>query len=414
MLWFSKEPTLHSAVVSGLIGVLSVLAWPQQYTKGDRDRAQGMLRDVARDVKKYYYDPKLHGVDWDATVRQAKENIDKAESLNSAVSEIAAALDRLNDSHTFFIPPPRTYVHNYGFTMQMIGDHCYVTRVRPDSDAATKGLKPGDEILAVNEHPLARKTFWKIPYVYETLQPQAGLRLTLAGEGGHPRQLEVAAKFQTSSKVKYFLRGGVNQWVRDEEDASHYMRARSFEKGDALLIVKIPEFYFSALSVDRILGEMRKHKGVVLDLRGNPGGSVDTLKRLLGGAFQNDLKICDRVGRNSSKAVSAAGRNHDVFIGRLAVLIDSESASASEVFARVLQLERRAFIVGDRSSGSVMEAKHYPHEVYVDAGVYYGASVTDADLIMTDGKSLEHVGVEPDILILPTAQDVATGRDPAM
>jgi len=61
-----------------------------------------------------------------------------------------------------------------------------------------------------------------------------------------------------------------------------------------------------------------------------------------------------------------------------------------------------------------MEAKHYPHEVYVDAGVYYGASVTDAGLIMPDGQSLEHVGVEPDILILPTAQDVATGRDPAM
>ena len=49
------------------------------------------------DVKKYYYDPALHDLDWDARVLQAKENIDKADSLNSAVSKIAALLDSLND-----------------------------------------------------------------------------------------------------------------------------------------------------------------------------------------------------------------------------------------------------------------------------------------------------------------------------
>ena len=80
----------------------------------------------------------------------------------------------------------------------------------------------------------------------------------------------------------------------------------------------------------------------------------------------------------------------------------------------MVQLERRGFIVGDRSSGSVMESRLYPHEVALDSKVSYAISVTDADLVMTDGKSLEHVGVEPDTMILPTDQDLANNRDPAL
>ena len=61
-----------------------------------------------------------------------------------------------------------------------------------------------------------------------------------------------------------------------------------------------------------------------------------------------------------------------------------------------------------------MEAKHYRHEAYLDSGVFYGSSVTIADLRMTDGKSLEHEGVEPDFQVLPTPADLASGSDPAM
>ena len=112
--------------------------------------------------------------------------------------------------------------------------------------------------------------------------------------------------------------------------------------------------------------------------------------------------------------MSVTGRHHDAFTGRFAVLIDSESASASEVLARVVQLERRGFIVGDGSSGKVMEARIYRHEISLDSPVSYAISVTDADLVMPDGKSLEHVGVEPDIVVLPTSQDLANRRDPVL
>lgn len=411
---FCKHIVWPLVGLSALVVFSSLPGWSQRYTKFDRDLAQRMLREVAGDVQKYYYDPKLHGVDWGAKVQEAERNIDRADSVNGAISEIAALLDSLGDSHTLFSPPPRTYVHDYGFRMKEIGDQCFVVRVLSGSDAEKKGLKVGDQIIAVDEHPVSRKTLWRIHYIYDVLQPQPGLRLTLSDAAGRQRQLEVMAKFRESPVVKYFLHQGINQYVRDRDDARHSMRARYFEKGDDLLVVKIPVFGFSAGGVDEILGKMKKHKGVVLDLRGNPGGFTDTLDRLLGGIFENDLKIYDRVGRDSTKPVSATGRHHDAFIGRLAVLIDSESKSASEVFARAVQLEKRGFIVGDRSAGMVMEAKYHRHEASVGAGVFYGAEVTDAELLMADGKTLEHIGVEPDVAILPTAGDVANNRDVAM
>jgi C-terminal processing protease CtpA/Prc len=409
-----KEKSWRAVVLVAGCLFLTVLVWPQQYRKFDRDFAESMLRNVASDVQKYYYDAKLHDVDWDARVRQAKENLDKADSMDAAVSEIAALLDILNDSHTSLALPARNYIHDYGFRMKLIGERCYVTRVRSGSDAEKKGLKPGDEILALNEHPVSRKTLWRIEYIYYELRPQPGLRLTLRSEDGHVRQLEVMAKVEPSTVTKYPLHQGINQIVRDRDDLYHQLQATYFEKGDGLLVVRIPAFALSASEVDNIIATMRKHKGVVLDLRGNPGGFVETVDRLLGGMFENDLKIYDRVTRASTKSISVAGRHHDAFTGRLVVIVDSDSASASELFARVVQLEKRAFVLGDRTSGRVMEARFYRHETFIDSSSFYGASVTVADLVMTDGKSLEHVGVEPDIEVLPTAQDLATRRDPAM
>jgi carboxyl-terminal processing protease len=406
--------SVRLAAISLWLLALAVSVCSQQFTKFERDHAQQMLRDVDADIRKHYYDPKFHGLNWDAKVRQAEENIAKTDSMDGAVSEIAALLDSLNDSHTAFVVPPRNYTHDYGFKLRMIGDRCYVIRVVSASDAEKKGLRPGDAVLAVNDIPVSRKTFWKIRYIYNSLRPQPALQLTVAGHDGTQRKVEVVAKVQVATVMKYKLHQGVNQAVRDWNEDKRLLKARYFEQGDDLLVVKIPEFAFSAEEVDNIVGRMRKRKGVVLDLRGNPGGFVDTLERLLGGMFQNDVRIYDVVRRDSTKPEVANGRHDGAFLGRMVVLVDGGSGSASELFARVIQLEKRGFIMGDRTEGMVMQARFYRHETLVDSQIYYGAEITGADLIMTDGKSLEHLGVDPDIVILPTAEDLASGRDPVM
>jgi hypothetical protein len=97
-----------------------------QITDRQRDDARQMLDVISEDIKNQYYDPKLHGVDWAANVKTYRQKIDTAPTLNYALSEVAAAMDVLHDSHTFFLPPPRPYVHSFGWQIGMVGKICQV------------------------------------------------------------------------------------------------------------------------------------------------------------------------------------------------------------------------------------------------------------------------------------------------
>jgi carboxyl-terminal processing protease len=406
-------------VVIVTVLLLDGQSWPQQQQMSslERGRALAMLQVISGDVRKHYYDPKFHGVDFDSKVADARQQIERATSFNMAMSHIAAALDNLNDSHTFLIPPQHAYRHDYGLQYQIIGNHCFVTQVRPKSDAETKGVKPGDEILTINGFDVNRGDFWKVRYVFSVLRPQAGLRLGLEDPSGAQRQVDVLAKIQEEKRVRDLTAesGGADSWdlVRKDESEEHLMRARYKEVGDQLMILKVPEFFFSAGEVEGMISKARKNPNLIIDLRGNPGGSIDTLKYLVGGMFEKEVKIADRVGRKDTKP-EIAKPIHNPFLGKLVVLVDARSASAAELFARIMQLEKRGVVIGDQTSGAVMEAKHYSEQTGTDTVVYYGASITEWDLVMADGKSLEHTGVTPDEVLLPSAHAIASGRDPVL
>jgi C-terminal processing protease CtpA/Prc len=400
-----------------IFGLLTTNGWCQKITSIDRDRALSMLQEISSDVKKHYYDPKFHGVNWDLKVEEMKGKIKATDSNNRALSEIAAALDSLDDSHTFFLPPSHAYRYDYGWQGQVIGDRCFIIRVRPGSDAEKKGVKAGDELLALNGYTPNRENLQKMWYVFNTLRPQTALRLDLRDPAGKQRQVDVVTTMIDKKLVTDLTGGGAGgdiwDMVRESEDAAHLGRAQFAEVGDDVGILKFPGFHFDESEIDSLIGKARKHKALVVDLRGNGGGSVDTLKFLISGCFEKEVKVGDRVGRSEHKPLIAKTHGRP-FTGKLVVLVDSKSASAAELFARVVQIEKRGAVLGDRSSGLVMEAKRYSYSIGTDTKVFYGASITDADLIMTDGKSLEHNGVLPDEAVLPSAEDLANGRDPVL
>jgi C-terminal processing protease CtpA/Prc len=391
----------------------------QKFDSQQRDRMRDILRLIASDVKKNYYDTGMQGFDFDGRVKDADERLKKSESLGQSFNIIGWTLDGLKDSHTRFSPPGRTTRQDYGWRMSMVGDHCYVTHVHPGSDAEAKGLKPGDEILSINGNVPTRETLHTLEYIYNLLAPQAGLRLQVRSPEGQPHQLDILAKARHMKKVLDLTGdsgdGDIWDLIRESENADHMSRSECIEfKEGEIDICKMPEFNLDEAGVHDLISRARKSKSLILDLRDNPGGYVTTLERLVSGFFDHEIKIADRVGRKPNMKPQVAKERKDPFTGKLVVLIDSSSASAAELFARVMQLEKRATVIGDHSSGSVMESRFYPHRIGVDTVITFATSITDANLIMADGKSLERTGVIPDELVLPTAADLASGRDPVL
>jgi carboxyl-terminal processing protease len=388
-----------------------------KFTDRQREDAREMLRLIANDVKKHYFDPNLHGFDFDARVREVDEKLKSATSLNQSFAMIGYALDGLNDSHTFFVPPGRTFRQEYGWRVRMIGERCFVTHVRPKSDAEAKGLRPGDEVLSMNGTAPTRSNFETMQYVFNILAPRPVTQLVVRGPDGQPRQVVIAAKRRQLQKL-VDLTGGqadmlIANFIREDENYDHLRRTLCRETGPELAICKMPEFDLSGDEVHDLLAFAKSHRALILDLRSNPGGYVSTLDRMVGGFFDHEVKIGERIGRKEMKP-QLAKPGHLLFNGKLVVLVDSMSASAAELFARVIQLEKRGTVIGDHTPGLVMEARGYDYTLGVESISWYGASITDANIIMSDGKSLERLGVTPDEIVLPSAADLSENKDPVI
>jgi C-terminal processing protease CtpA/Prc len=402
------------AVILGLVLLTSFQCiQAQSLDRIERERALLMLGVIKNDLKNNYYDPQLRGLDFDAKFKAAEEKIKQATSLGQAFGSIAQVLLDLNDSHTIFIPPQRPERIEYGWNMQMIGEKCYVVAVKPGSDAERQGLKIGDEVNSVEGFRPTRKEMWKMDYYYRALSPRRGLRVVAQSPGGEPRQLDIAAKVQQGKRVIDLMKDW-NELIREAEAEDRLDRHRFYHQGD-IVIWKMPNFNYEPEQVDSLMSERVSGKSaLVLDLRGNPGGYVKTVERLVGHFFDHDLKIADRKGRKELKPSLAKSQGQSAFKGKLIVLIDSKSGSAAEVFARLVQLEKRGIVIGDRSAGAVMESRSFSHELGTERIVLYGSSISHADVIMSDGKSVEYVGVTPDELLLPTPEDMAAQRDPVL
>jgi C-terminal processing protease CtpA/Prc len=413
------NPLRRSLLLAALV-CLSQLAVPcaraqeraAAATERDRKRGVAMLRKAWEEVRKNYYDPNFRGLDVEARVRAAEEGIRAARTVAQINVLIAQVLDDLGDSHTAYFPPDFAHKVDYGWRMQLVGDRCYVVSVRRPENAA--GLKVGDEVVAVDELRPTRENLPAIRYVYGILSPRQSLRLAVRSPAGEARTLELKPHITKGREVISAEHADrvYERWA-EREAARESLTA---EPGGGLLVWRLNTFDAPARKIDDVMKKARKYDALVLDLRGNGGGSEETLRHLIGYFFDREVKVGETKTRKGVRPWAAKPKGESrLFRGRLTVLVDSDSASAAEVFARVVQLERRGAVVGDRTAGAVMASVYLPHEYLEDDRSYaYGVSVTVADLLMSDGKSLEGVGVVPDEVMLPTPADLAARLDPVL
>ncbi len=400
-----------------LVAVFTTCASPcQQISRLERERSEAMLGNIADDVRAHYYDPKLHNLDWDALVGQAKQNIAKASDTAAADAEIAALLEHLNDSHTSFLPIRKSFSVDYGFHFMMIGDRCFVTQVRRGSDAETQGMKPGDEVLTINGFKVDRPGIVKLHYALEVVVPLARVDVAVRELSGKILHLNVASEVKQQRMIWGVDNGGRDAWQQrlEAEKIMDREKAQITELGPDLAVLRIPYFLETDLAVENLLRKARGHKTLIVDLRGTPGGAMPSLVNYLENLFDRDIKLGDSVERDKKTPLTVKGGGRNAFRGDLIVLVDSETGSGAEMFARAVQIEERGTVMGDRTSGMVMESRVFRHAFGVDPYYVYGASVTVAEPIMSDGKSLERVGVLPDRSMLPTPADLAAGRDPVL
>ena len=201
-------------------------------------QVQQMLGVVENDIKENYYDVGMHGLDLDKDFASERQKIAEAKSQNEALLHVAGAVAALKDSHTRFTPPVAPYGVEYGWRMQAFGESdCYVTAVRPGSDAEGKGLKPGDQLVSLNGITLTRQDLGHVEYGYRVF-PQSGLHLVTKSPNGQERPLVVMAKILPGQP--FVRRSDVMTWLRTyhkEGDRSRYHKV-----GEQILFWKLPDF----------------------------------------------------------------------------------------------------------------------------------------------------------------------------
>jgi len=223
----------------------------------------------------------------------------------------------------------------------VIGVHCYVTQVQPDSDAAAKGVTPGDQVLTLDKIKPTRKSLPKIEFAIYCLSQQKNLQVSLKGGSSLLRSVDIGARVVLPRKVSQMDHPAGVDWQYYERgwwNEKHLSRLRFADLGGDVLVAKVPDFEFTDADGEKIAAKARKSKVLILDLRENPGGFVENLQRLLGSMFDHEVKIADKVTRHKTTALTTKSMHHDAFTGKLLVLVDSGSSSAAERFARTVQI----------------------------------------------------------------------------
>lgn len=358
-----------------------------------RERARMNARvfdTVWNTVRRQYYDPGLHGVNWNAARDTWRPQAIAAADDRTLYRVLSAMLDLLDDDHAGAISPAaarrqdqlRTRRAVMGISLaRQDGDLWRIESVRRGSPAEEAGLQPGWTLQTVDGQS------WGVDF---DVEDGRSLRLDLTDETGAARRVSVVPRLM--DPVPAF-----------SADASRpgvvVLRVEAFESGLGRWL-------------GQRLADLSPETDVILDLRGNPGGLLMEADAALSCFLPVSQEWATRVSRNGRPAVLSimpgCGDRTAPVTNDVALLVDGASRSAAELTPAALQEAGRALVVGEHTAGAVLISQDSP---LPDGG---RLTLSRADYITAGGVRLEKRGVEPDIVVVRTAEERRAGRDPAL
>jgi carboxyl-terminal processing protease len=334
-------------------------------------------------VNRKHFDPKFQGVDWEAAAATWGPKAIAAPDETALYRVLNEMLAPLHDSHTHALTPAqaierRTQVRaRTGFSMARLDGKWVVTEVMPGSPAEIAGLKAGWIVVARNAEPLGDRFDFR---------PKEGEEVTwdfLDDNDQKVRLTPTAKRLSTAPR----------QVARELEDRFVYLRFDEFDGLDRRWLSR----------------ELKKHAnapGVIIDLRRNPGGETFSLGITIGEFFDHPVDCGTFISRDGARSVKNSWQLGSAeYRGKVVVLIDGASGSAAEIFAAVLQDHGRATLVGRRTAGAVLASWFYR---LPDGGEL---QLSREDYMTPKGRRIEGKGIEPDVAVPRTLEDVRTGRD---
>lgn len=335
---------------------------------------------------------------------------------------VAAAAGSLDNYSAFLTPGQLRDVYaqiegNFvGLGVELKADDgaLLIVRVIPGSPADRGGLLAGERITAVDGQQTAELstdeaasllTGEEGSFTFVTIDSPAGLAAPPAAAANDDLAY-LAAKPTVGSLASV----GTPRTVRvrrEHVEVPSIEGARIVDADYGVAYLRIPVFQKStARDVETALWDLHRQKmhTLVVDLRGNPGGLLTSAVELVD-KFVAEGNIVSTRGRSDGEDFDYRAHRAGTWRVPLVVLIDGDSASASEIFAAAIRDSRRGTIVGDRSFGKGSVQGIFPMS---RSGA--GIRLTTAKFFSPLGKPISLVGVDPDVVVAPAAKATGTTR----
>ena len=383
-----------------------------------RVEREATLDLVWRTIADRYYRADLNGVDW-ARVRErwaplvlaAPTERDYWERLDRMTAELA-------DAHTRVESPEAVELRRsersrgLGLNLRELGGALTVLSVHGESDAWWAGVRPGMVLVTIDgADALARWRQWARE-ARPTSSPQAALRLPL-------RALTRLAEASPAGVALAFQRHDGSLLETSLKPSIYPARATAYARRLPTGMAYVRFTAFRESLREPVLELIRAHgdaPGLVLDLRGNGGGSA-AMADAIASAFFSKRTVIARTQTRSGRPVSLLGvplirgervaeGRADAYAGPVAVLVDSATASAAEALASALQANGRARVFGETSCGCLLA--FLGHMKLPGGGEL---AYSEVGYIDVRGERIEGRGILPDEPVQPTRTDLRDGRD---